>query len=403
MSNPLVILDTMPSAADFYGLYWNRHPFVVRGAIPEDTMQGLIAADELAGLSMEEAPQSRMVMTAGNQQDWSCRFGPFCEEDFNTAGDTDWSLLVQNVEQFHPDTAALLRHFSFAPRWLMDDIMVSFSAKGGSVGPHIDSYHVFLVQGQGRRRWKVGREPIKDEVYIEGIDLKILKGEFDGDEIEASCGDVLYLPPKFGHEGTTLDSALTFSVGFLGPKLSELFSGYGQYLSEMEDRDQRYVGDGLEGDSAGFAISRAAVGDLRDHLTKHLNAPDFTQWLVEFFSESSHEDFGNYTEREETLSTAAFAEKLKEGARLIKPPYVKFAITPSPSGTFYLGFDRQSFILDERLFSLIQKFMKEESVNATSHPALLDHPATLECLLALYNHEALEFTATSKRESTHKM
>jgi len=228
-------LDAMPSSADFYRLYWNRQPFLVRAAIPEDDIAGLIEADELAGLSMEEAPRSRMVMTKGAEHDWSCRFGPFDEQDFAAAGEADWSLLVQNVEQFHPDTAELLRHFDFAPRWLLDDVMVGFSAPGGTVGPHFDTYHVFLVQGQGKRRWKISRAEIDDTDYHDGMDFKVLKNGFDGDEIEVTCGDVLYVPPKFGHEGTTIEDALTYSVGLLGPKLSELFTGYGQYLAEFEE------------------------------------------------------------------------------------------------------------------------------------------------------------------------
>ena len=393
MPQSLVVLDAMPSAADFYALYWNRRPFVVRGAVPEPAMAGLIAADVLAGLSMEDGVQSRMVKTAGDQRDWSCRSGPFSEEDFASAGDTDWSLLVQNVEQFHPDTGALLRYFNFAPRWLMDDIMVSFSARGGSVGPHIDSYHVFLVQGQGRRRWKVGRQPIEHEVFIEGIDLKVLKNNFEGDEIEVTCGDVLYLPPQFAHEGTTLDDALTFSVGFLGPKLSELLSGYGQHVAEREDLDQRYVGNGLDVDSAGFAISAAAADTMRDRLAAHLNAKDFSQWLVAFFTEPSHEDFGNDMERETPLSGDAFKRELSEGASLIKPEYVKFAITASDGGTFCLGFGGQSVTLGEDLFPVIQKLMKETAVNAESAPEILSQPAALDLLLRLYNHQALEFDA----------
>ncbi len=396
MADPLAILDAMPTVADFYGRYWNRRPFVVRSAIPEGAIGGLIGADELAGLSMDQAPQSRMVTTAGDQRDWSCRFGPFSEEDFTTVGDEGWSLLVQNVEQFHPPTATLLRYFDFAPRWLMDDIMVSFSAKGGSVGPHLDSYHVFLVQGPGERRWKVGRAPIDDEAYMEGLDLKILKDGFDGDEVELRCGDVLYVPPKFGHEGATLESALTFSIGFLGPKLSELFASYAQYLSEREGLDHRFVGQGLEATSAGFAISSTAVGGVRASLAAHLNTTDFTRWLVEFFTESSHEDFGNYTEREECLSGSAFKNRLTESTGLIKPEYVKFAITASPSGAFCLGFDSHSFILDEELFPLIQKFMKEETVSATNYPELLDHPDALELLRTLYNHQALEFIVIGK-------
>ena len=393
MSHQLAVLDALPCAADFYGQYWNRRPFAVRGAIPEAAMQGLIAADELAGLAMEEAPQSRMVKSARDRRQWSCRFGPFGEQDFSGAGDRDWSLLVRHVDQFHPGTAGLLGFFNFAPRWLMDDIMVSFSATGGTVGPHMDSYHVFLVQGQGRRRWTVGRQAIADEVTIDGIDLKLLDGGLEGDEIEVSCGDVLYLPPKFGHEGTTLADALTYSVGFLGPKLSELFGGYGQYLSECEDRDHRYAGDGLAGDSAGFAISAAAAGGLGDSLVQHLKSPDFSRWLVAFFSESSHEDFGNFIARDGVLGGDAFAAKLRGGARLVKPHYVKFAVTPSPSGGFWLGFEGHGFILKEGLLALIQKFMEGQAVSPAGDPALMGDGASLELLRDLYNHQALEFLA----------
>jgi len=387
MPHPLVILDALPSGSDFYGLYWNRQPFVVRTAIPESVMAGLITDDELAGLSMDQAVQSRMVRTA----DWSCHAGPFAEQDFAHAGDAGWSLLVQNVEQFHPDTAALLRCFSFAPRWLMDDIMVSYSTKGGSVGPHIDSYHVFLVQRQGKRRWKIGRQAIVNEAYIDGIDLKILADDFAGDEIETGSGDVLYLPPGFGHEGTTTESSLTFSVGFLGPKMSELFTSYGQYLSEHEDLDQRYVGDGLKDDSAGFAIAGGAVGTLRDSLAGLLKAKDFTRWLVEFFTEATHQDFGDYGERAETLNLETFREELLQGASLIKPEYVKFAVAPDPSGAFFLGFDNQSVPLDDRLLPLVRTFMRERPVTAASDPELLTYPAALEFLLGLYNHQILEF------------
>ncbi|MCZ4281338.1 cupin domain-containing protein [Kiloniella laminariae] len=391
MTDHLVVLDQLPTATEFYRSYWNRRPFVVRGAIAADVMGELISGEELAGLAMEEAPQSRMVRTAGAKQNWSCDFGPFAEKDFTKAGEKNWSLLVQHVEQFHPETSVLLRAFSFAPRWLMDDIMVSFSAPGGSVGGHIDSYHVFLVQGEGKRRWKIGREAIEQEHYIEDIPLKVLSEEFIGDDVEVTSGDVIYVPPRFAHEGTTLESALTYSVGFLGPKLSELFSGYAQYLAEFEDLDQRYVGAGLDEGSAGFMLDRSAVDSLRQSFAAPLASEDFTQWLVEFFTASSHEDFGDYSEREEMLYDDEFEGELKDGASLIKPEYVKFAITAAAEGGFALGFDSQSFSLDEKLFPLVQMFMKEELVNSKSYPDLFEHPAYLEFLLELYNHQALEF------------
>ena len=392
MSTSLAALDALPSIVDFYAHYWNKRPFLVRDAIDRTVMDGLIAPDELAGLSMEEAARSRMVTSPAASNDWACRFGPFAEEDFNTADEPPWSLLVQNVEQFHPDTATLLRAFNFAPRWLMDDIMVSFSTRGGTIGGHVDSYHVFLVQGQGSRRWTIGGEPIIDEAYIDGLDLKILKDPIDGDTVEVASGDILYIPPHFAHEGITLDDALTFSVGFLGPKLSELYGAYGQHLAENDELDRRYVGEGLSADSSGFTLSIDAVAALRDYLGGPLGTPAFAEWLAAFFTGSTNEDIEQYSERDDTLSLAAFTEALRARAGLIKPADVKFALTPSPTpssgGAYSLGFDRETFDIDDAALAVILSLMKEDAVTTNGTPELLDH---LDLLRTLYNHQALEF------------
>ena len=389
MSSSLAILDALPSPADFYAHYWNKQPFLVRGAIDQTVMNGLITPDELAGLSMEETARARMVAL----KDWTCRFGPFSDEDFNTTGKSPWSLLVQNVEQFHPDTATLLSVFNFAPRWMMDDIMVSFSTKGGTIGGHIDSYHVFLVQGQGTRRWTIGHEPIIDEVYIDGLDLKILKDPIDGNTVEVTSGDILYIPPNFAHEGTTIDDALTFSVGFLGPKLSELYSAFGQHLADHDELDHRYAGEELSVDSSGFILSIDAVEALRDHLGHSLTTPAFSEWLAAFFTGSTSEDFAQYSEREDTLSLVAFTEALQAGASLIKPAYVKFALTPSPKGAYSLGFDRETFDINDAALAVVLSLMNEAAVVINDTPALLDH---LDLLCTLYNHQALEFIDREK-------
>ena len=388
MPSSLAILETLPSIAEFYALYWNKRPFLVRDAIDHAVMGGLITPDELAGLSMEETVRARMV----SRDNWTCQFGPFTEEDFNTAGMPPWSLLVQNVEQFHPGTAELLRTFSFAPRWLMDDVMVSFSTSGGGIGGHVDSYHVFLVQGQGLRRWTIGREQVIDEAYIDGLDLKILKDPVDGDTVEVASGDILYVPPHFAHEGTTLDDALTFSVGFLGPKLSELYDAYGMYLAEHDTLDDRYTGEGLNADSSGFSLSVDGVESVRDHFSHSLSTPAFSEWLVSFFTGSTNEDTGQYGERDDPLSLEDFAEALQAGAELIKPVYVKFALIPSPvssaGGTYSLGFDGKNFDINYDALAVILSLMKEDAVTKNNTPALLGH---LDLLCTLYNEKALEF------------
>ena len=391
MTSSLAVLDAMPSVADFYTRYWHKRPFLVRDGIDPAVMDRLITPDELAGLSMEETARARMV----SRDDWACRFGPFAEDDFNTAGNPPWSLLVQDVEQFHPQTATLLRAFDFAPRWLMDDIMVSFSTAGGGIGGHVDSYHVFLVQGQGTRRWTIGREPVIDEAYIDGLDLKILQDPIDGDSIEVTSGDVLYVPPHFAHEGTTLNDALTFSVGFLGPKLSELYGAYGEYLAGHEALDRRYTAEGLRADSAGFTLSADTVEMLRGRLNHALTSPAFSEWLASFFTGATNEIAEPYRERDDRLDVTAFAETLQAGAGLIKPAYVKFALVPSsaPSSeaAYTLGFDGEIFDIDDAALAIVLDLMKEETVTTDSTPGLLDH---LDLLCTLFNYQALEFVDT---------
>ncbi len=387
----LKTLDQMPSVAEFYDIYWNKCPFVVKGAFADQVIDRLISANELVALSMEVEPRSRLVKTKGKNHDWSCSFGPFKDDDFASIGNVDWCLLVQNVEQFHPDTAHLLTHFNFAPRWLMDDVMVSYSATGGSVGPHVDGYNVFLVQGQGKRHWTVSNAPITDEIYIEGLEIKILDCQVDGAEIEVTSGDVLYLPPNFAHKGTTIDPALTFSVGFLGPKMSEMFSAFAQYIGEKENLDTRYLGEGLSIESAGFEISHVAVNHLQSQLGDYLNSKLFTQWLVEFFTESSHHDLHIYNLREDQMDVASFDKELRLGSSLKKPEYVKFVITKFESGGFCLGFDSHSFTVSESVFPMIKTLMKEQPINLLTYPNMLDQLDTRKLVMELFNHNALEF------------
>jgi 50S ribosomal protein L16 3-hydroxylase len=393
----LAVLEAMPSPAVFYETYWGRRPFVVRGGIPVSVFKTLITDDELAGLSMEDGPVSRLVNTGGAVDAWTCRFGPFSEADLRCVGDVDWSLLVQNVEQYHPQTAALLPWFNFAPRWMMDDIMVSLSAPGGSVGPHMDSYHVFLVQGQGQRHWKISRQALQDEAYVENAQLKVLASAFDGDAIEVNCGDVLYVPPRFAHEGTTRALALTYSVGFLGPKMSDLYTAYGHYLAAHEGLDSRYAGHGLTSASSGFCIDKEAISAMAAQFSAAIQGDGFSQWLVAFFTESGHEDLGLFEPRETPLTAARFKAEIKGGARLVKPLYVKFAVTANAKQGYSLGVDGTRFAIAKADLPVIQCLAGELPVCLQSDPGLLVRPARIDLLLTLYNHQALEFAGTQDR------
>lgn len=326
-------LNNFPDIEDFYKNYWGKKPFIVRNAINAKNFDELIDAPSLASLSMEEDVKSRIVITTPEGDKWICDHGPFKESKFveldKNLNDKNWSLIVQNVEQYHTDTAKLLQSFDFSPSWLMDDIMVSYSTVGGSVGPHTDSYHVFLVQGMGKREWKIGHSPVIDEKCIENSDLKILKDGFNGEEIEVSIGDVIYLPPNFAHEGITTENSLTFSVGFLGPKMSEMIIEYGHYLEqiETEKENKRFNGNGLDGSSSGFIISPKAQKYVQDDIINTIKNNSFSKWLAAYFSIPTYEDPENIPERYEQISSSELLKILKDGDKLYKPEHIKISVT----------------------------------------------------------------------------
>jgi 50S ribosomal protein L16 3-hydroxylase len=370
-----LILDTLPTTKEFFEEYWNKKPFIVRGMIPIETIETLIDEDHLAGLSMEEDVKSRLVRKGKKQSDWTCGYGPFEEEDFAKLGEEDWSLLVQNTDQYHDETAELLKYFNFCPRWLLDDIMVSFSPKGGTVGAHTDSYHVFLVQGKGERCWKVAHEPIKHEDYIEDIDLEILKTSFEGEDITVTEGDVIYIPPKFAHQGVSLKPSLTYSVGFLGPSLSEMLTEFGHYIEEHHVKIPRYLGQNLDENAVPFQIASGHVDDLKSFMTDVFNQDYFTKWLTHYFCGPSQVDSDEHDDGHRDVCEAA-EDLIAENAELIKPTAVKLMFTPSKAGKKYCisagGF---SFELEFSDLSIVNMMAQEIPFSAAifaNHIEILD-------------------------------
>ncbi len=388
-----MILDKFPDTDEFYKTYWGRKPFVVRGGVDPALFDGFIDGDMLAGLALEEDVKSRIVLTAPEGGKWVCEHGPFEEARFGALGEKNWSLLVQNVEQYHTDTAGLLRAFNFSPRWLLDDIMVSYSATGGSVGPHTDSYHVFLVQGMGRRSWTVGHIPAVNKDCIEGLDLKVLKSSVEGDSVEVSMGDIIYIPPHFAHEGVTLDTAMTFSVGFLGPKMSELFVEYGHYLEQLDTGNERYAGQGLDARSAGFAIAPQAQKTMRGGMMDALHADDFAVWMAAYFSASadSDSDGDGIDQREEPLSPSQVFARLQAGECLHRPEHVKLCITTSQAGAFTLAVYGAPVDTAAVPDTLIEWLNQNAVLSLSDIEALGDQSALMAGVTQLYNQSVLFF------------
>jgi 50S ribosomal protein L16 3-hydroxylase len=230
------------SADEFLRAHWQKRPLLVRGAIPG--FRGTLDADELAGLACEDGVESRIVRERGGARPWQVTYGPHDERVFRRLPDRGWTLLVQEVNRWVPDAALLLDRFAFVPSVRVDDVMVSFAAPGGSVGPHLDSYDVFLLQGQGERRWRWGSLRTKDARFRKGLELRILeRPRFDRDEV-LGPGDMLYLPPGFAHHGVGVTPCMTYSIGFRSPNVGEMWKDFAaRSASRGELQPQRLLED----------------------------------------------------------------------------------------------------------------------------------------------------------------
>ena len=224
----------------FLAEYWQKKPLLIKNAIPN--FQGLLSPEELAGLACEDDVQSRIVEEINGT--WHASHGPFDDADFARLPEQPdpahrWTLLVQSVNHFLPEASQLLQQFNFIPHARLDDLMVSYAPDGGGVGPHFDSYDVFLLQGQGKRLWRISEQT--DLSLIEGAPLRILKNFDTAQEWLLEAGDMLYLPPHLAHWRIAVSDGvvdcMTYSIGFRAPKNQELATVFLGYMQDKLNQD----------------------------------------------------------------------------------------------------------------------------------------------------------------------
>lgn len=204
------------SPAQFMRKHWHRKPLLVRQAIPG--FKAPIPRAELFDLAGQEGVESRLIQQ--KKTGWSLQHGPFQRRALPSLGTPEWTLLVQGVDLHHAAGRALLDEFRFVPEARLDDLMISYASDGGGVGPHFDSYDVFLLQAHGRRRWRIGRQ--RDPSLVEGMPVKILANFEPEEEYVLEPGDMLYLPPRWAHDGIAEGECMTYSIGFRSAQRDEL-------------------------------------------------------------------------------------------------------------------------------------------------------------------------------------
>ncbi|KAB7763424.1 cupin domain-containing protein [Xanthomonas maliensis] len=312
----------------FLRTYWHKHPLLIRNAFSD--FQSPLQPEDLAGLACEDGVLARLIRHDRTRDDWQVRTGPFQESDFPGLPDHDWTLLVQDVDKWDPDVRALLEKFRFLPRWRIDDIMISFAATGGSVGAHVDHYDVFLLQGQGHRRWQIdartalGRKaPALD--FRDDVDLKLLRQFTPTHEWVLAPGDMLYLPPLVPHHGVAEDPCLTFSIGMRAPSSAELIGDYLDTLIADADEAVRYHDEDLSVPADPYEIDATAMNRVVAALNAlRMNDPDrLGDWFGRFMT--TYRAAGEVVPPPEPIPRASVEQALAEGVVLHRHPWSRLA------------------------------------------------------------------------------
>jgi 50S ribosomal protein L16 3-hydroxylase len=259
------------SKEQFLKEYWQKKPLLIRQAYPN--FEPLIPADELAGMSLEEEVESRIIMENGPDSPWQLISGPFEGDTFATLPKDKWTLLIQGVDQWVPEAADLLQDFNFIPNWRIDDLMISFATDGGSVGPHYDQYDVFLLQAEGQREWRIGQMCSEQDEFLKETKLRLLAKFEETDRWVLEPGDMLYLPPRLAHYGISQGNGQTYSIGFRAPSQSELMHSLVDQIDASSNEDQRYGDPGLALQAHSGEINEAALQQVRDFMTQALADP----------------------------------------------------------------------------------------------------------------------------------
>ncbi|WP_409423182.1 JmjC domain-containing protein [Pseudoalteromonas sp. RW-H-Ap-1] len=288
----------------FLNQYWQKKPLLIKRGFSD--FKDPLDANELAGLAMEDSIESRII-TNHNQQ-WQSHQGPF--EDFEILTDEHSTLLVQAVDHWHPEAAQLLEPFRFIPNWRIDDLMISYSTPGGGVGPHLDQYDVFIIQGEGKRHWRVGLPDASLKQFAQNKSLLQVEAFTAVIDCVLEPGDILYIPPGCPHEGYAIKNALNYSVGFRAPNQQDLLSSFADHIIDTESGQKRYTDHNLTLRESKGELTQSEVNKVKTLLQALIeNDSLFKNWLGNTLSQPKHDM--DLAPEENPFSTAEIMQQLE--------------------------------------------------------------------------------------------
>lgn len=272
------------SLDDFLLDYWQKKPLLIRNAFVDITSP--LTAEELAGLACEDDINARIVIEKDAERPWSVKYGPFDDDDFARLPETHWTLLVSDVEKHVPQVRSIKDCFRFIPDWRMDDLMFSYAPEGGSVGPHLDAYDVFLLQMSGRRNWMISKT--HENRFLENTDLSILSCFTPDESWVLEPGDMLYLPPGIAHHGVATEPCLTCSIGFRAPSVRAMISEFAENIANQLSNELRYSDPELELQAHPSEITSSTLSSIKQSLKEHLVIDDdqVQRWFGKHMTEN---------------------------------------------------------------------------------------------------------------------
>ena len=374
------------TAQQFLQEYWQKKPLLIRQAIPNFISS--ISAEELAGFACEEDVESRMIFEHAGETPWSLLTGPFDEAQFSSLPESHWTLLVQKANQFIPEIAEFLQSFDFIPGWRIDDIMISYAPEHGSVGPHLDQYDVFLLQGMGQRRWQINTDDLSQAELVADTPLKILKEFTAQQEWILEPGDMLYLPPNVAHYGVALNDCMTYSIGFRAPSVAELLSSYiDDYVTTLSD-SERYSDKDLLVQQQSGEITDISLNKVKNILLKSLEQPEHIKhWFGRFITETPPIEAHCI---ETSYSVAEFSERLFSQDVIYRSEFSRFAYSETKD-SILLFLDGDEILVPRDLLFLVQQICNNRVIPLDSIKKALALPQAQSLLTELYNRSAIWF------------
>ena len=328
---------------------------------------------------MEEQIESRLVWQKDGQ--WQAEHGPF--EDYSHLGDKDWSLLIQGTDHFDADVAELIRPFRFIPNWRIDDVMVSFATPGGGVGPHVDNYDVFIIQGSGKRHWQVGSNEQLTEVvahqallHVETFDPII--------DVELMPGDILYIPPSFPHQGVAIEPSMSFSVGFRTTSKAHLFSALADHIIDNQLNTDMVIDPYRQVTTKPGLLDQQDFDNLKQSLKEVINDDQkLADFFGQHFSQAKHEL--DLEPLEDDFSTDELLEVLQNDQQLIRIGGLRsvYLIDALAEGSIYINGEK--FMLSETLSPALQLFADHSELSYQQLAPWLKQPEFVTFVSQLIN------------------